>query len=100
MAIRSPRIQPHTLPLTRQQLHIIRVFGVATGEVHFAKRTSPVALQETHRFRNRMPTRFSRTIHLLYVLVAASAVYVFAHWPALTNPYVINDDVRQQIFWM
>ena len=47
-----------------------------------------------------MPTRFSRTIHLLYVLVAASAVYVFAHWPALTNPYVINDDVRQQIFWM
>jgi hypothetical protein len=47
-----------------------------------------------------MPTHFSRTIHLLYVLVAASAVYVFAHWPALTNPYVINDDVRQQIFWM
>ena len=47
-----------------------------------------------------MPTHFSRTIHLLYVLVAASAVYVFAHWPALTNPYVINDDARQQIFWM
>lgn len=47
-----------------------------------------------------MPTRFSRTIHLLYVLVAAVAVYVFAHWSALTNPYVINDDVRQQIFWM
>jgi hypothetical protein len=47
-----------------------------------------------------MPTRSSRTLHLLYVLVAASAVYVFAHWPALTNPYVINDDVRQQIFWM
>jgi hypothetical protein len=47
-----------------------------------------------------MPTRFSRTIHLVYVLVAALAVYVFAHWPALTNPYVINDDVRQQIFWM
>ncbi len=47
-----------------------------------------------------MPTRFSRTVHLIYVLVAASAVYIFAHWPALTNPYVINDDVRQQIFWM
>jgi hypothetical protein len=47
-----------------------------------------------------MPTRFGRTIHLVYVLVAASTVYVFAHWPALTNPYVINDDVRQQIFWM
>jgi hypothetical protein len=47
-----------------------------------------------------MPTRFNRTVHLLYVLVAASAVYVFAHWPALTNPYVIDDDVRQQIFWM
>jgi hypothetical protein len=59
-----------------------------------------VALQQTHRFCNRMPTRFSRNIHLVYVLVAASAVYVFAHWPALTDPYVINDDVRQQIFWM
>ena len=40
------------------------------------------------------------TIHLLYVLIAATGVYVFAHWPALTNPYVVNDDVRQQIFWM
>ncbi|MGO9567361.1 MAG: hypothetical protein ACLP5H_07475 [Desulfomonilaceae bacterium] len=47
-----------------------------------------------------MSKRSSHTIHLLYVLVAASAVFVFAHWPALTNPYVTNDDVRQQIFWM
>ena len=47
-----------------------------------------------------MFTRGSRTTHLLYVLFAALAVYVIAHWPALTNPYVINDDVRQQIFWM
>ncbi|MGB6064752.1 MAG: hypothetical protein WBG50_08070 [Desulfomonilaceae bacterium] len=47
-----------------------------------------------------MHGNFSRTIHLLYVLLAASAVYACAHWPALTNPYVTNDDVRQQIFWM
>ena len=37
---------------------------------------------------------------LTYVLVAAAAVYVFAHWDAITNPYVIDDDVRQQIYWM
>ncbi len=47
-----------------------------------------------------MPGNFSRTTHLLYVFFAASAVYVFAHWPALTNRYVTDDDVRQQIFWM
>jgi len=34
------------------------------------------------------------------VLAAALTVYLIAHWPALTNPYVINDDVRQQIYWM
>ena len=47
-----------------------------------------------------MSTIQNRTIYLLYVLIAATGVYVFAHWPALTNPYVVNDDVRQQIFWM
>ncbi len=39
-------------------------------------------------------------VPLLYVLCGALLVYVIGHWPALTNPYVINDDVRQQIFWM
>lgn len=35
-------------------------------------------------------------------LVAALCLvlFVFAHWSGLTNPYVSNDDVRQQIFWM
>ena len=28
------------------------------------------------------------------------AVFVLAHFRALTDPFVINDDVRQQIFWM
>ncbi len=42
----------------------------------------------------------SRTVELLYVLVATLAVYLVAHWHTLTNPYVLNDDVRQQIFWM
>jgi len=27
-------------------------------------------------------------------------IFVFAHFPALTRYWVINDDVRQQIFWM
>lgn len=51
---------------------------------------------------NRMPSRSThdQTVHWVYVAGAALLVYVLAHWPALTNPYVVNDDVRQQIFWM
>ena len=30
----------------------------------------------------------------------SGAIFVLAHFQALTNPFVINDDVRQQIFWM
>lgn len=37
---------------------------------------------------------------LIYVLVAALLVFLVAHWAGITNPYVINDDVRQQLFWM
>lgn len=33
-------------------------------------------------------------------IFAAAAIYIFSQWPALTNPYVVNDDTRQQIFWM
>ena len=42
----------------------------------------------------------SRAVLFLYVCISATAVYVFAHWDALSNPCVIHDDVRQQIFWM
>jgi hypothetical protein len=42
----------------------------------------------------------NRLFYILYVLVAATCVYLFAHWGAITNEYVINDDVRQQIYWM
>ena len=34
------------------------------------------------------------------VALLSAAVFGIAHFQALTNPYVINDDVRQQIFWM
>lgn len=34
------------------------------------------------------------------VALLSGVVFVYAHFPAFTNPYVINDDVRQQIFWM
>ena len=27
-------------------------------------------------------------------------IYLFAHWGELWSPYTINDDVRQQIYWM
>ncbi len=39
-------------------------------------------------------------LSLLFVLVSALIVYCWAHHAALTNEYSINDDVRQQIFWM
>ena len=41
-------------------------------------------------------TRF----YLVYVLAAATFVFVVAHWDGLTKPYVLNDDVRQQVYWM
>ena len=34
------------------------------------------------------------------VALLSAAVFVLAHLSALTNPFVINDDVRQQLFWM
>jgi hypothetical protein len=34
------------------------------------------------------------------VILLSSLVFILAHYPALTRPWVINDDVRQQIFWM
>lgn len=34
------------------------------------------------------------------VVFLTGAIFVFAHFQALTSYWVINDDVRQQIFWM
>ncbi|MEW6350954.1 MAG: hypothetical protein AB1646_18000 [Thermodesulfobacteriota bacterium] len=53
------------------------------------------------RFRHRLASACSPTaLCLLYVLVAASFVYFWANREILANPYLINDDVRQQIYWM
>lgn len=30
----------------------------------------------------------------------SGAVFILAHFQALANPFVINDDVRQQLYWM
>lgn len=42
----------------------------------------------------------SKILYLIFVLFAAAAVYVVGHWDAITDPYCLNDDVRQQLFWM
>jgi hypothetical protein len=34
------------------------------------------------------------------VALISGAVFVLAHFPALVNAWVINDDVRQQLYWM
>jgi len=41
-----------------------------------------------------------RTKYLLYALLGALGVFVYSQWSALTNQYVIMDDVRQQTYWM
>ncbi|HIJ75896.1 MAG TPA: hypothetical protein HPP81_04190 [Deltaproteobacteria bacterium] len=41
-----------------------------------------------------------RIPHTLIVAAAAMVVYMIAHWQGFRSPFVINDDVRQQIFWM
>ncbi|MBI5252294.1 MAG: hypothetical protein HY912_22600 [Desulfomonile tiedjei] len=47
-----------------------------------------------------MKARNSELKYLIFVLLAASTVYVVGHWNAIVDPYVINDDVRQQVYWM
>jgi hypothetical protein len=41
-----------------------------------------------------------RPLLLAYVLISAALVYAYAYRAAFTNPYVINDDARQQLYWM
>jgi len=36
----------------------------------------------------------------LMVALMSGVIFVLAHFPALTNPLIINDDVRQQLYWM
>jgi len=37
---------------------------------------------------------------LRLVILASAAIFAYAHLRAFTNPFVINDDIKQQIFWM
>lgn len=36
----------------------------------------------------------------LFIIVLAGVVQIHGSWAALTNPYIINDDVRNTIYWM
>ncbi len=38
--------------------------------------------------------------HKVLLLGGVLLVYIFAHWNEVRSQYVINDDVRQQIYWM
>ncbi|MGA8572247.1 MAG: hypothetical protein ACLP7A_05870 [Desulfobaccales bacterium] len=46
------------------------------------------------------PPASSPSVDLLMVGVLSAVVFFLAHLNAWSSPYVINDDVRQQIFWM
>ncbi len=39
-------------------------------------------------------------LKLWHVAAAVAAVYILANFNALTSCYLVNDDVRQQIYWM
>ncbi len=39
-------------------------------------------------------------INLVSVAVLSAGVFILAHLKAFTRPFVINDDIRQQLFWM
>ena len=45
-------------------------------------------------------TRREERLDLSLVVFFSACLFLYAHLPAFTSPYVINDDVRQQIFWM
>lgn len=36
----------------------------------------------------------------IMVVLSSGVVFVLAHFQALSNPFIINDDVRQQLYWM
>jgi len=37
---------------------------------------------------------------LSLVVILSSGIFIYAHFQSLTRVWIINDDVRQQIFWM
>ena len=42
----------------------------------------------------------SKAHKLIVVGIGLLLIYLLAHWGELWSPYTINDDVRQQIYWM
>lgn len=53
-----------------------------------------------HLSLKNMTQKKQRYSYLLLVIFSTLFVYAIGHYCALTNPHVINDDVRQQIYWM
>ena len=37
---------------------------------------------------------------LLLVILFSAVIFGYVHLQTFTNPFIINDDVRQQIYWM
>jgi hypothetical protein len=46
------------------------------------------------------PPASARSFDLPAAAVLSGVIFILAHLQAFVNPYVVNDDVRQQIFWM
>jgi hypothetical protein len=60
-----------------------------------------VSLKERSEFSRvpGVPAETSGT-DLIWVAVMSATIFFYAHFPAFTQPFIINDDANQQIFWM
>jgi hypothetical protein len=68
----------------------------SADRVHQLKIPYHCQASRTWEALQKLPERFDVPI----VAALSAAIILFAHFQAFTNPYVINDDVRQQVFWM
>lgn len=66
------------------------MYGTSRASENMHKRARHQILDETQ----------SGHIDLLWAVVCSLFLAISAQWPGLVNPYVVNDDVRQQLFWM
>ena len=48
----------------------------------------------------RLPGRIAERLDFLSVILASLLVFAVAHLPGFLSHWVINDDVRQQVYWM
>ena len=62
--------------------------------------TSPIMPHKLESPQRERWPGYAAVFDLLIVLILSDIIFLLAHLSALSSPYVVNDDVRQQLFWM